>query len=146
MGTAVPGSFQKGYPPPGQGVPGGPSQPGQDVVAPPARGMGYPPPPRRHRTAERALATWRVVCLLHSRRKTFLITVCSYCPSDFFLSDSYSDIGNKSVQHPMRSERKLESESEQYEHLLHITYNQIGIRNKKSDDCKCEQAVTAVLI
>ena len=39
--------------------------------------------------------------------------------------DFLSDTGEKGVHHPMRSERKLESESEldQYEHLLNIAYN-----------------------
>ena len=79
--SLAPGLFL-GYPSPGEGagtpVPAG-ATPKQGY--PPARtGWGYPPPPwlglgytllPRDRTAERALATPRAVCLLGSRR-TFL--------------------------------------------------------------------------
>ena len=40
--------------------------------------VGTPPPPRlQDRTAERTLATRRTVCLLRSRRRTFLFTFCT---------------------------------------------------------------------
>ena len=65
------------YPNPG----GGGDTPGQY----PLPGLGYPPPPNqdwgipRDRTAERVFATRRVVCLLHSRRRTFLFIFLFSC-------------------------------------------------------------------
>ena len=53
-----------GYPPPGQDRNGKPPPPPLFRT-----GWGTPSPPRE-RTAERVLATWLVVCLLRSRRKT----------------------------------------------------------------------------
>ena len=84
----VPQSFW-GVPParPGWGIP--PARtgmvypwPGQDGVPPHHVRMGYPPwpdqdgvpPPPQDRAAERALATRRAVCLLRSRRRTFLLS------------------------------------------------------------------------
>ena len=58
-----------GYPWPGQdgGTPGwGTPKPG--MWYPPGKGWGSP----RDRTTEAVLATQRMVCLLHSRRRTFL--------------------------------------------------------------------------
>ena len=80
---------------------GVPSRPGQDVVPPSQVRMGYPPqqvmmgyppvrsgwgtlpsrsgwgtpPPPKDRTAERTLATWRLVCLLRSSRTFFYFTI-----------------------------------------------------------------------
>ena len=71
--------FQLGVPqdrvPPCQESTGVPHHPGQDGVplgragVPPSQDLGYPP----KRTAEQVLATQWVVCLLCSRRRTFLL-------------------------------------------------------------------------
>ena len=60
-----------GYPSMGSGW--GTPQSGQDGVPPSQVRKGHPPSPQ-DRTAERALATRWVVCLLRSRRRTFLLT------------------------------------------------------------------------
>ena len=59
-GVGVPRS---GTPPPPRGGYPGP--------VPPPRGGGYP-----GRTTEGVLTTWRAVCLLRSRRRTFLYILC----------------------------------------------------------------------
>ena len=76
--SLVPGPFQ-GYPvSPGWGVP-------QDRVPPARTLLGYPH--SWDRTAERALATRRAVCLLRSRRRTFL----SFCNVAFLLRWCYRE-------------------------------------------------------
>ena len=84
-GTPVPGSFPGpfgwggGYPSPGQGVLQS-QQGGSPVIAGRVPQIPLPlsqdrtglSPTPRYRTAKRTLATWWAVCLLRSRRRTFL--------------------------------------------------------------------------
>ena len=64
-----PRPLPKGYPSPRKGEYLRMGTPHQGWVTPqPGQGWGTPP----HRTTEGVLATWRVVCLLHSCRRTFL--------------------------------------------------------------------------
>ena len=60
-----------GYPHPG--LDGVPPHPRLDGVPPTSKaGWSNPPPSSEDRSAQRALAMWRAVCLLRSRRRTFL--------------------------------------------------------------------------
>ena len=68
-------SFLRGYPSHRQGVPSGQVRMGRGPHQP---GMGYPPgtgTPLLDRTAGGVLATRRAVCLLCSRRRTFLLYI-----------------------------------------------------------------------
>ena len=82
-GPGTPPRGGPGTPPGGLGYPPG----GYPVRYPPWGGLGTPlggypvryPPPRGGypvRTTEGVLTTWRAVCLLHSRRRTFLFVFC----------------------------------------------------------------------
>ena len=89
MGYLLPGQ-DRGYP-----MMGYPSSPSRDWVCPSRSGWGYPPPfrdgvplpqpgmgypPPRDRTPDRVPDTRRAVCLLRSRRSTFLFKNCSQKP------------------------------------------------------------------